>query len=140
MEIYSIIDNTPRPALLFNNFTPDILPLISGPVASKIVLLRATHLNNEVYAALFGVPCADNSFELYLFAQEGKSAETSSNAVHHHVTALTKDAKAYATKLGTTKFFIRTITRKPEFFTERLPEWESHINNRNVTYATLEVL
>jgi len=56
---------------------------------------------------------------------------------HHHVTALTKDAAAYAEFLKVALFKIRT-KRPLSFMRSRFPEWSSY-EAGGVVHATLEV-
>ena len=111
---------------------------MKAEAVGEAFLLRAVHDGFTCLSALWGIPQGDGHMELVLMARDGQSRRTVSDPSHHHVTALTRDAKAYAEALNMKGFLIRTSTRRPGFFAKRFPEWDA-VTVDGVNLAILEV-
>jgi hypothetical protein len=143
MKLYSITEDSPCPDLTFEGFESSVWFGINNLIAStqqgEGSLVRAAYEGTECYSALWAIPYTSNKVELFFLTRSGSSAITSSNPMHHHVTALTKDAKAYAAALGVSVFYLRTSRGQHSFIAKRFPEWEVS-ETGNLAEATLEVL
>ena len=143
MSVYSIIDENPIPDMTFEGFDSSIFGFSCNLSFLRnqegFDLIRVVCEDGECLSVLFSVPRGNGRSELYLLARAGLSAETTSNVHHHHITALTADANAYADALGVSEFYIRTTQLRAQFLSTRFPEWVA-TETGNLSEATLEVL
>ena len=141
MQLYSITSGEQRPWLAFTDFDTrssySIPIMISAEGAGQAFLLRACHEGFSAMSALWGLLGDDGTMELFLFARAGQTRRTVSDPMHHHVSELTKDAKAYADAVGARRFIIRVANRTPDFLSRRFPDWEA-IDVDGLGYAVLE--
>ena len=138
MQLYTITSGEPRPWLAYSDFDANHAHLVAAEGLGQAFLLRACHEGFSAFSALFGVICGEGTVELFLFARSGQSRRTLTDTMHHHVSELTKDAKAYADAVGAQKFIIRVSNRTPDFLSRRFPDWEA-IDVDGMGYAELAV-
>jgi len=140
MQVYSCLDER-RPSLAFNGLSGSswfqIYTLLASEEEGNAVLLRACYEGFAVATCLWGVRFGDH-MELVLISREDMTKEAVYNPVHHHVTEMTRNASAYAEKLGVVGFTMRSSTRQLDFFAKRFPEWDSAMID-GVVFATLKV-
>ena len=137
MQIYTVTSGEPRPWLAFTAFDANHAHLVTAEGMGQAFLLRACHEGFSAFSALWGALHDDGTMELFLFSRVGQSRRTVADTMHHHVSELTKDAKAYADAGGARRFTIRVANRTPGFLSRRFPDWEA-IDVDGMGYAVLE--
>lgn len=141
MNLYTYPDGT-RPPLTFNGLEGHawyrIHILLGSEESGKSALLRACYEDDlAVTTCLWGYRMGDH-MELALMSRPDMTQQAASDPIHHHITALTRDASLYISKLGIKGFIMRTNTRGPNFFATRFPQWSSSFIN-GLDVSVLEV-
>jgi hypothetical protein len=145
MNLYSITEGGALPELTYEGFNTAILPVNQNiPALLKyegVNMVRATYDDEGAcHSLLMSVPMSNDgaTVQFYLIAKDGHPHLTATDPMHHHVSAVTANATAYAAALGVNCFYIVTNRMQSSTFSQRLPEWDLVEGPYNVN-AKLEI-
>jgi len=102
-------------------------------------IIRCVYDHNGVISVLSATHLSDG-VHLLLSARPNVSAETWLNPIHHHISILSENPKAYAEKFNTKRFVIEyRRAGKESFLKQRFPKW-NYIGVSGEGYAVMELI